>query len=227
MNFLLRTPPTEWLQFDSLLDPRLGAVSRESIQTMAKTHTIYMTRSSPKSIQTHVQNLDVRDLRLFSWYFNIMARLEKFNLIPLYEDFVTAQARALRKHRFQLLDDEPLPPGAWTVYVCFCCGRIASYCDTATYGNFGLSYDPRTRNMVCSKKVARTTRVRHKAAEPASVTESNVEKKKREDSARTKKAKTERKDDNFLPCEGQPALPVNLYGMVRKIFPQNFLSNFV
>jgi hypothetical protein len=223
MNYLLRIPPAERLRFDVLLDPRLGAVSRESVQTMSKTFHIYMTRSSPKSIQTHVQNLDVRDLRIFSWYFNIMGRLEKFNLIPLDEEMITGQARALRKNRFHLMDDEPLPPGAWIIYVCFCCGRIATFCDTATYGNFGLSYDPRTRNMVCSKKVARTTRVRHKPADPASVVESQVEKKKREDNARTKKAKTERKDDNFLPCEGQPALPINLYGMALEFCGERYL----
>lgn len=223
LNFLLRTRPDNRLDFDCLLDPRLGGVSKESVQTMAKTYHIYMTRSSPKSIKAHVYNVDVRDLCIFSWYFNIVARLEKFNLVPLDADMVSRQARAMRKYRFHLLDDEPLPPGAWTIYITFCCSRVATFSNMPTYGNFAMSYDPLTRNMVCSKKVARTARVRSKVVEPASASETAIERAKKEVEARTKRARAERKDDNFLPCDGQTALAVDLWGMALEYEGERYL----
>jgi len=212
MHFLLHTKPADRLRFDCLLDPRLGAVSREAVQIMYKTHHIYNTRSSPKSIETNVRNLCVRDLRIFSWYFNILLRLGDLDKTPIDASIVTRQARAIRKKRFHLLDHEPLPDSAWVVYVTICCGRIATFADTSTYGNLAMSYDVDTKNMVCSKKVARTARVRHKPPDPESMVESEAEKKKKADSAEKKKARAERKDENLLPCGGQPMLPINLYG---------------
>ncbi len=167
-------------------------------------------------------------------YFNIVSRLERFNLIPLDADTVEQQARAFRKHRFHLLPEEPLPPLAWTVYVCFCCNRIASFADTATYGNFRIAYDPVTQNMVCGKKIARVARSKaatttsavtglsvnaatagmqeHEQEAAAAAAAAAADKAKKEDEARKKKARAERKDGNSVPCKGQPVLPVSLYG---------------
>jgi hypothetical protein len=99
INFLLRTHPDERYRFDYLLDPRLGGVSRATIQTMAKTCYVHATRSSPKTICTHIQNLPVNDLRLIGWYFNILSRIERFNLIPLDATTIEKQAQARSRHQ--------------------------------------------------------------------------------------------------------------------------------
>ena len=62
-------------------------------------------------------------------------RLEKFNLIPQTATMVSQQAAAMRRYRFTLLDDEPLPPTAWMVYVCICCLRVTTFYDQPIYGN--------------------------------------------------------------------------------------------
>lgn len=67
INYLLRTRPADRLRFDMLLDERLGGVSRESVQAIYKTKHVFDTRSSPKSIETYVSNLEIRDFRIFSW----------------------------------------------------------------------------------------------------------------------------------------------------------------
>ncbi len=67
INYLLRTRPDSRLRFDMLLDERLGGVSRESVQAIYKTKHVFDTRSSPKSIETYVSNLEIRDFRIFSW----------------------------------------------------------------------------------------------------------------------------------------------------------------
>ena len=221
-RYLLRTRPADRFRFDMLLDERLGGVSRESVQALYKTKYVYDTRSSPKTIETYMSNLQIRDFRIFSWYFNIVTRLERFNLIQLDADMVEQQARAFRKHRFHLLPEEPLPPLAWTVYICICCNRIATFTDTATYGNFRISYDPDTCEMVCGKKMARVARARavgqadgnqRPAAAAGGEDSQTAARVKKEDEAQKKKARAERKDGNAIPCKGQPVLAVSLYGM--------------
>ena len=264
-NYLLRTRPEDHFNFGNLLDPRLGGVSRESVQAMYKTKHVYETRSSPKSIETYVSNLQIRDFRIFSWYFNIVSRIERFKTSPLPADMVEMQALAFRRYRFHLLPTEPLPPSAWTVYICFCCCRVASFSDTATYGTFRISYDSVTRNMVCGKKVSRVARARAKANAAAAINNNNnnnaadqqqneeeepiqmqpimdnlmqedeepsradgmttttittqtdtaaaeADRLKREEDARKKKARAERRDTNAIPCQGQPVIPVVLKG---------------
>jgi hypothetical protein len=223
INFLLRTSPDHRFDFDVLLDPRLGGVSRETVQTLAKTQHIYQTRSSPKSIRTHVQNMPINDLRTVGWYFNIVSRFERFNLIPLDASMVEQQGWAMRSYRFRLMPNEPLPPGAFVIYVCICCKRIATFSDSSMYGNFGVSYDPRTRNMVCSKKVTRAARVRHKPVDATAVLDNDVERAKKESQSRQKKARAERKEDNSLPCEGQPVIPVDMYGVALEFDGDRFL----
>jgi hypothetical protein len=213
IQFLLNTPPDERYRFDYLLDPRLGGIDRATVQTMAKTCHVHATRSSPKTIRTHIQNLSIDDLRLMGWYFNIVSRAERFNLHPLHATMIEQQARAMRRFRFHLLDYEPLPPGAFTVYICICCKRIATFSDSAMYGNFGVSYDPHLRTFVCSKKASRAARVRHRPADLATaLLETEVERAKNETSSRQKRARAERKEDNSLPCEGQPVIPIDIYG---------------
>jgi hypothetical protein len=224
IDFLVRTPPGDRFRFDVLLDERLGGVSRETVQTLAKTRHIYETRSSPKSIKTHIQNLKINDLRVVSWYFNIVSSIERFNLIPLDCDTVEQQAWAMRSYRFRLMPDEPLPPGAWIVYVCICCKRIATFSDSPMYGNFGVSYDPCKRNMVCSKKVTRAARVRHQRVDASGVLDdTEMERAKKEKDTRQKKARADRKEDNALPCEGQPVIPVDMYGVALEFDGDRFL----
>lgn len=163
-NFIMRTQEADWLKFEHLLDPRLGGVSRDAVLSMYKTRHVYDTRSSPKSIETNIVNLKIHDFRVFSWWFNIVSRISLFRRVVLDAETVEDQARAMRAHRFHLLPEEPLPPGAWTVYACICCGRLATFSDTATYGNFRISYDPVAKTMICGKKVSRVARARAKAA---------------------------------------------------------------
>ncbi len=158
-----------------------------------------------------------------SWYFNIISRIERFNLIPLDADMVERQALAMRRFRFRLLDHEPLPPGAWTIYICVCCRRIATFSDSPMYGNFGVSYDHERRTYVCSKKASRAARVRQKPVEVASLLETDLEKAKTEASTRQKKSRADRKEDNLLTCEGQPVIPVNLYGVALEFDGDRFL----
>jgi len=213
IQFLVNTHPDERYRFDYLLDPRLGGIDRATVQTMAKTCHVHATRSSPKTIRTHIQNLPIDDLRLMGWYFNMVSRIERFNLHPLHATMIEEQAQAMRRFRFHLLDYEPLPPGAWRVYICICCKRIATFSDSAMYGNFGVSYDPHLKTMVCSKKASRAARVRHRPADiTTALLETDVERAKNETSSRQKRARAERKEDNSLPCEGQPVIPVDLYG---------------
>lgn len=223
INFLLRTPPDRRFDFDVLLDPRLGGVRRETVQTLAKTQHIYQTRSSPKSIKAQVQNMPINDLRTVGWYFNIVSRFERFNLIPLDATTIEQQGWAMRSYRFRLMPNEPLPPGAFTIYVCICCRRIATFSDSSMYGNFGVSYDPRIHNMVCSKKVTRAARVRHKPVDASAVLDNDVERAKKESQSRQKKARAERKEDNSLPCEGQPVIPVDMYGVALEFDGDRFL----
>ena len=223
INFLLRTHPDDRFRFDVLLDPRLGGVRRATVQTMAKTCHVHATRSSPKTIRNHIQNLPINDLRLIGWYFNIVSRIERFNLIPLDAGTVEAQAQAMRKHRFHLLDDEPLPPGAWTVYICICCRRIATFSDSPMYGNFGVSYDPHRATFVCSKKASRAARVRHRPSETAALLETDLERAKNESNSRQKRARAERKEDNSLPCENQPVIPVKLLGVALEFDGDRYL----
>lgn len=212
IRFLMNTEPKNRFRFDSLLDPRLGAVRRESVQIMFKTKQIYEKRSSPKSLETNIRNLSVRDLRIFSWYFNILNRLDDIKLLPLPVDMVSRQANAVRKRRFHLLDHEKLPDHAWTVYITICCGRLATFANTYTYGNFAMSYDPNSRNMVCSKKIAKTARNRNKAKDPETMVKSDSEKKTKTEKAIKQKARIERKDDSVLSCGGQPMIPIDIYG---------------
>jgi hypothetical protein len=135
VDYLVRLTPDERLCFDALGDPRLGGVSYEGIDAMYRTHQIYMTRSSPKAIEMHIKNLRLSDLHVIAWYFNMMQRLEKFNLIPLDATMVSRQAAAKRRYQFTLLDDEPLPPTAFTVHVCVCCLRVTTFHDQPIYGN--------------------------------------------------------------------------------------------
>jgi len=223
INFLLRTHPDDRFRFDVLLDPRLGGVSRATVQTMAKTCHVHATRSSPKTIKNHIQNLPINDLRLMGWYFNIVSRIERFNLIPLDATTIENQAQAMRRYRFHLLENEPLPPGAWTVYICMCCKRISTFSDSPMYGNFGLSYDPHMRTFVCSKKASRAARVRHRPAETAALLETDLERAKNENSSRQKRARAERKEDNSLPCEGQPVIPVDMYGVALEFDGDRYL----
>lgn len=135
VDYLVRLSPDERLCFDALGDPRLGGVTYEGIDAMYRTHQIYMTRSSPKAIAMHIKNLRLSDLHVIAWYFNMMQRLEKFNLIPQTATMVSQQAAAMRRYRFTLMDDEPLPPTAWMVYVCICCLRVTTFYDQPIYGN--------------------------------------------------------------------------------------------
>ena len=167
--------------------------------------------------------MDVRDLRVFSWYFNVLSRVEKFNLIPLDSETVSRQARAFRRFRYHLLDNEDLPPGAWLVYVSFCCGRIATFVDTDIYGNFGLSYDPNTKNMVCARKIAKTVRSRCKIPDPVSVVDSEAERQKREEENRLKRARAEKRDEIFIPCDSQPLIPIDLRGCALEFGGDRFL----
>jgi hypothetical protein len=222
INFLLRISPDERYRFDYLLDPRLGGVNRATVQTMAKTCHVHATRSSPKTIKTHIQNLPIDDLRVMGWYFNILSRIERFSLVPLHATMIEQQAQAMRRFRFHLMDDEPLPPGAWTAYICICCKRIATFYDSAMYGNFAVSYHPQMQTFVCSKKASRAARVRHRPnsttadstslAAAVGLLETDPERAKVENSSRLKRARAERKEDNSLPCENQPVIPVDLYG---------------
>jgi hypothetical protein len=98
INFLMRTHPDDRFRFDVLLDPRLGGVSRATVQTMAKTRHVHATRSSPKTIRTHIQNLAINDLRIMGWYFNIVSRVERFNLIPVHATMTEQQAQAMRRY---------------------------------------------------------------------------------------------------------------------------------
>lgn len=223
VNFLLRTKPSEWNRWDCLLDVRLGGIGREAVQLIGKTQLIHNTRSSPKSITEHVLTMDPWDIRVFSWYFNVISRLEKFSLSPLTAGIVNRQIAAFRKHRFHLLDEEPLPRGAWVVYVSFCCGRLSTFVDTNIYGNFGMSYDPWTRNMVCAKKVPRTSRARVKTEDAVSILDTEIERRKKEDDARTKKARTERREETHIPCEDQPMIPIDLFGMALEFGGDRYL----
>ena len=162
-NFLLRTKPRDRLKIEYLLDPRLGGVAPQAIQMLYKTKTVYDTRSSPKSIKTYVSNLFIRDMRIFSWYFHLVARLEQFRLEPLDAETTEQQARAFRRNRYHLLPHEPLPPDAWIVRVCLCCGRVPTFADVGLYGNFRVAFDPVAKTLICDKKVSRVARAKARA----------------------------------------------------------------
>ena len=227
------------LKFEYLMDERMGGVSRQTMQSMYKTHNVYSTRSSPKSIERYVTNMMMPDFQVVAWYVNIVARLERFTRIPLDLAMVEAQALAFRKRRFHLLPEEPLPPRAWTVYLCFCCGRVAAFTGTQLYGNANIFYDPGTGSMVCGKKISRVARMRI-AKQQESIDKgplfdddrldpmdeyftSAVERMRicKQDAAAKeclKRARSERRDLNVVPCSGQPVIPIDLKG--KCVFPK-------
>lgn len=233
MDYLLRAKRSDRLRFEYLMDPRMGGINRQTMQSMYKTLNVYNTRSSPKSIERHVTNMMMPDFQVMAWYMNIVSRLERFTLIPVDAATVEAQAYAFRMHRFHLLPDEPLPPSAWTVYACFCCGRVSAFTGTNMYGNANIFYDPVTGSMVCGKKISRVARVRI-AAQQLSIDRGplfddpdidpmdeyftsavdrmrvcNDEMAKKEC---LKRARSERRDLNVVPCSGQPVIPIELKG---------------
>lgn len=200
---------------------------------MYKTMNVYNTRSSPKSIERYVTNMMMPDFQVMAWYMNIVARLERFTLVPLDAATVEAQAYAFRTRRFHLLPEEPLPPKAWTVYACFCCGRVSAFTGTNMYGNANIFYDPGTGTMVCGKKISRVARVRI-AAQQLSIdrgplfddphidpmheyfTDAVERMRNCKDEAAQKeclkRARSERRDLNVVPCNGQPVIPIELKG---------------
>jgi len=92
------------------------------------------------------------------------------------------------------------------------------------YGTFGVSYDPHMQTYVCSKKASRAARVRHRPAEAViSLMETDSERAKNETSTRQKQARAERKEDNSLPCENQPVIPVDLYGAALEVDGDRYL----
>lgn len=77
--------------------------------------------------------------------------------------------------------------------------------------------------MVCSKKIPKTMRMRSKTVNPGTVLETALEKKKKGETIRNKKARIERKDDNYISCERQPVLPVDLFGMMLEFGKERYL----
>jgi hypothetical protein len=233
LDYLLRCKRSDRLKFEYLMDERMGGINRQTMQSMYKTHNVYSTRSSPKSIERYVTNMMMPDFQVVAWYVNIVARLERFTRIPLDFATVEAQALAFRKRRFHLLPEEPLPPRAWTVYLCFCCGRVSAFTGTQLYGNANIFYDPTTGSMVCGKKISRVARMRI-AKQQESIDKgplfdnpnldpmddyftSAVERMRicKQDAAAKeclKRARSERRDLNVVPCSGQPVIPIDLKG---------------
>jgi hypothetical protein len=233
LDYLLRAKRSDRLRFEYMMDERMGGIGRQAMQSMYKTLNVYNTRSSPASIERYVTNIMMPDFQVIAWYINIVARLERFTLVPLDAATVEAQAYAFRKRRFHLLPEEPLPPRAWTVYACFCCGRVSAFTGTQMYGNANIFYDPITGAMVCGKKISRVARVRI-AAQQLSIDQGPLfenphidpmdeyftaaatrMKNCKQDAAKKeclKRARSERRDLNVVPCSGQPVIPIELKG---------------
>ncbi len=215
IDYMVRAKPSERLRFEAMLSSHLGQVSLASVQVMYRTLHIYRTRSSPKSLETQVTSLGVGDFRVFSWFFNVLMRIEKISVIPLDVDTVSDIGQAMRSTRYHLFPDEPLPDSAYDIYVTICCGRICTFSDTATYGNFRLAFDPLTRNFVCAKKSKRAARARSRAAAQealllATTSMDKAERRRKMNEEQKKKARTERKGDNAIPCANQPVMRINI-----------------
>ena len=190
-NALMRTHPRDWLSDLSLSIMRLsdfGAVSSDSIlRVKAMMDLYYLQNTKPKDFEQLIALLGA-DLAAIAWYFHTLSVLSNVDFDALPYAFVKQIDDAVAR-KYDLRPGEEVPPFAYTVFVSLCCQKIKTLLGPNVFGHDKISYNAARNIFVCSKP-----------------------QKKPEEAPTT--ARAQRKTFNFIPCENNPVLPVDIRGFV-------------
>lgn len=223
INHLLRLSPKERLRFEALMDPSLGGISKCAVHVLRVCYSIYQIRSAPKDLRSQLKSVKINDHVVINWYFNILTKIERISLMPLDVATVESINSAMRTNRYCLHPIEILPANAFKIHYSICCGNIKSMPVAEKpkkraqmiFGAIGVSYNPKTKNYVCIKKVKKNPPGSKNAKPRAPIPISSIiepEIAKITKSALGKEAAKERKRLNTLPCENQPVLGIDIFG---------------
>lgn len=202
MNALIRIPQKDWLTPKSyciLLVPEFGGVRKETLDLLASFIEIYYNSSRPKDYSNLLNQFHIPDFKILCWYFHVISLLGRIDFAPLTMDQVLQIDQAKEK---QLFPGQRLEPHAFTVYFTLCCGKIKTLQNQGNLGHADIAYDQNRHLLVCSKASKKTIEL-----DSDEMAFSEVE-------SQRKNARKQRKDFNYIPCHGNPVLPIVLRGFM-------------
>lgn len=202
MNTLIRVPVADWTKPICLSIMRFkqyGGVSEETIKLIvAMINTYYTTDSKPKNYETLLDLIEPRDFVCATWYFHVVSLLNRFSFetLPLHQVQQTDEALLLK---YAVFPRHALSPFAYDVFFTVCCNSIKTLTGSNVYGHEDIAYDIEQNTYLCAKKTKKSG-----AMSPDE--EFDTFEKQR------KKARSQRKMFNHIPCKINPALRVSLRG---------------
>jgi transcription elongation factor Elf1 len=194
--------------------PEYGGISREAINTAVHMVHVYYNRAVLSEFSKTMSSLLPYDFKVICYYFNIVAMLERVNLVRLDANFVRRVDKAMRERRYLLFPGQPMPLYAYDVFVTACCDRIVTLQHQNMYGHEKIAYDVQQQCFVCAWNTTGTKDA--DGDENPLVDDTNLDVLQRVEFTKQKRKRNrnERRLFNKLPCSGQPVLRIPLRGFI-------------
>jgi len=153
LNILVRLPPADRLSlhaFSILMLPAYGAISHQSVAIMMELLNVYHEKAVPKEFARCIDAFALPDFMIVCFYFNSVAMLDQYRLVPLDAETVRRTDQAMMTVRHKLYPGQQLPSSAYEVTVAFCCGNVRNLMGFGKYGDKKIAFDIERRGFVCT-----------------------------------------------------------------------------
>lgn len=143
-----------------LLKPEHGGMTPRGVELMWQLVLVASDKAAPKDFARFMNAFNVHDLLVATYYFNMVALLEKIHFVPLDRDTTerTEQTKGPAA-------------AAYEVAISLCCDRVCTVMGQDKYGNRRVSFDLEKKQLVCvhNKPITKTYEDTGAADDPISL----------------------------------------------------------
>lgn len=168
LNQLLHVYPEDRLTRPAfaglLLKPECGGVAPVTVEIMWQLVQVARDKAAPKDFAKLIGAMEAHDFLVATFYFNMVAMLEKIHFVPLDADTVERTDDAMRNVRYEGVAQTT--ESMYEVAISLCCDRICTVTGQERYGNRRVSFDLEHRQLVCvhNKAAAAARTAKERAA---------------------------------------------------------------
>lgn len=207
LNLLIHVPKSKWidpLTLSIMRMPDYGGITEIPIILILKLIDIYFNNSAkPKDFEHIISLFDTGvEFKIVSWFFHVLHILDGVDFELLLEKQTAQIDMAMMTTRYVLYPGQVLPMTAYNVFFTICCGKIKTLFGSNAYGHEDIAYDSTRRVYICAKS--------HKKA----VLYNSDDFAFSEFDRVKKQVRKQRKDFNFMPCQNNPVLCIDLRGFM-------------
>jgi hypothetical protein len=155
MNLLSRIPRDMRLKPIALSIMRLpeyGGIHIETVGILHELVTMYSSNALPKTIKARLDGINVRDMRIITWYFGVVNALERISFAPLDSGTIADIEYAMTHRRYPLFEGQQLDMSVYNVLYTICCEKVRTSLGRNFYGNNKVSFDLNKRLLICNRE---------------------------------------------------------------------------